>query len=219
MSTSTKCPFGNEHSRSLPSRHQPAPPPDRPFLDTLVGGRVGVRANGVYRQNDSTAEAAIQKSVGGIAKIATRTLLFKLIPVRLIPARLIPVFCLVALAACQQTGGLGGGSTAGSASGSTSAAMVSSTAPASLQPGASGVSFSQNLAGSGGFANVVDKQGVSWSVQIGQPYDSASGKVCKPLRFTSLSRAGTFDRIACSDKRGIWDVVAPLQGGEGGPSF
>ncbi len=135
-----------------------------------------------------------------------------------LPRRVLPALCLIALAACQQTGDLGSSGGGGSGSGSTTVAG-SAAAPASLLPGASGPSFSQNLAGSAGFANVVDRQGVSWSVEIGQPYDSATGKVCKPLRFTSLSRAGTFNRIACSDKRGIWDVVPPLQGSDSGPSF
>lgn len=155
------------------------------------------------------AEAAVQKNAGMSLRVAGRSLL----------ARFAPIVCLAALAACQQTGGLGGSSTTSAVSSSTTVASASSTTPATLLPGASGASLSQSLAGNNGFANVVDRQGISWSVQIGQAYDSASGKVCKPLRFTSLARAGTFDRIACSDQRGIWNVVTPLQGGEGGPSF
>ncbi|MEQ8654221.1 MAG: hypothetical protein RIC87_17270 [Kiloniellales bacterium] len=129
-----------------------------------------------------------------------------------------PLLCLIVLAACQQTVGLSSSGSSVPATGGTSVSS-SATTPASLLPGGATPSFSQTLAGSGGFANVVDRQGVSWSVEIGRPYDSASGKVCKPLRFTSLSRAGNFDRIACSDKLGIWEVVPPLQGDDSGPSF
>ncbi len=125
-----------------------------------------------------------------------------------------------ALSACKQASGSSGiPSSLSGATASAPSAAASASAPASLMPGSSGTTVTQALAGNAGFVNMVDKQGVSWSVQVGTPYNAASGHLCKPLRMTSLSRAGTFDRVACVDDRGIWTMIAPLQGSAGGPSF
>ncbi|GAB5469201.1 MAG: hypothetical protein Kilf2KO_22310 [Rhodospirillales bacterium] len=92
------------------------------------------------------------------------------------------------------------------------------TAPGSLAGSGATPSLQQALAGNQGFATVIDRQGVSWSVEIGQPYDAASGKTCKPLRFVALSRSAALNRVACSSS-GTWVLVEALRGGETGPRF
>ncbi len=139
-------------------------------------------------------------------------------PAGTLPRLTVLLLSLVLLAACQQAQGFGSTKEGDSTSNATRTASLQSS-PANLVPGGAGSSLSQVVAQDLGSSTVVDRQGVTWSVQIGTPYDSAVGKPCKPLRFSSLSRAGSFDRIACQDSRGAWALVAPLQGGNQGPDF
>ncbi len=122
------------------------------------------------------------------------------------------------LSSCKQAGGFPGSSTPAT-DGAITASSAGGAQPASLLPGSGEPSLTRALAGNAGFVTLVDKQGVSWSVQVGQPYNAASGHLCKPLRMTSLARAGNFDRVACVDDRGIWQMIAPLRGTDSGPSF
>ena len=122
------------------------------------------------------------------------------------------LYGLLALSACKQ--GVVSSAPTETGTGSVSTAVT----PAPLAPAGTQTTLSQAMASGAAFANLIDRQGLSWSVEIGQAYDAASGKVCKPLRLTSLLRAGSYDRVACSGG-GSWTMVMPLRGGDTGPRF
>ncbi len=131
------------------------------------------------------------------------------------------LFAASALAACQQAGAAGSGqsgsaATAQSSSSASTPASDSALLTAALAPGGGDLNLSQALASGQAFTTVVDRQGVNWSVEIGQPYDAASGRICRPLRFTAISHGRPIDRIACSNG-GVWTVMAPLRGSDTGP--
>ncbi len=134
------------------------------------------------------------------------------------------LFAAGALAACQQAGATGSGQGSSAAAAQTpssapAAASDSALLTAALSPGGGDLNLSQALASGQAFTTLVDRQGVNWSVEIGAPYDAASGRTCRNLRFTAVSRGRPVDRIACSNGGGTWTVMAPLRDAAAGPRF
>jgi len=125
------------------------------------------------------------------------------------------LYGLLILSACKQ----GVASSALTETGTGSASATTTVTPAPLASARTQATLSQAMASDVAFVDLVDRQGLSWSVEIGQAYNAASGKICRPLRLTSRSQAGGYDRLACSGGGGSWTMVTPLRGGDTGPRF
>lgn len=116
----------------------------------------------------------------------------------------------VLLAGCQQFQAMQRMESEAEGSGGATSAAAAAVRPAALEPAGGSATLAQALATNQSYATVVDRQGATWNVALGAPYNAASGRLCRPLNFTAVSYTGSLKRVACIEKD-RWVLIEPLQ--------